>query len=458
MARRLVPSVLAVALVVLAVVVIAPGGESGHRFTVTVAEATNVVSGQAIRQAGAKVGQVVAIHPADHGHAAKLELELSDAAWPVPAGTKMELRWGGTANFSNRYIAVHPGHGTGSAVDAGGQFPAADFQVPVESDQMLAMFNRPARARLRRFFLEVGPAMKASRPGLRQTLRRGPAALDEASAVLGDLDADEVALRTLVRSGDDVVSAVDDAQPGLRDLLQGAAGTFDAIADESRSVEASLLQAPETLRSARVTLARADPTLDQARDVAVRVRPGVTELRRIARPLNDLLRGVRASGPDAVATLATTRRAVPDINALLDRVGGLAPQVGDAGRQSVAAMKCIRPFTPDIVAWFTNWGDFLSLTDGKDRILRAQVQSLTYTPGNNVPWGTDTEAKLASNMEYGFPRPPGTDAGQPWFLPACGAGPDALDPTKDPEIRPGSQVFDMPKLRAIVPAPAETSP
>jgi hypothetical protein len=34
-----------------------------------------------------------------------------------------------------------------------------------------------------------------------------------------------------------------------------------------------------------------------------------------------------------------------------------------------------------------------------------------------------------------MPRPPGWNEGKPWFLPQCGAGPDAVDPTKDPEDR-----------------------
>ena len=38
-----------------------------------------------------------------------------------------------------------------------------------------------------------------------------------------------------------------------------------------------------------------------------------------------------------------------------------------------------------------------------------------------------------SGKKFALPRPPGLTAGQPWFLPDCGAGPDALDPTKDRE-------------------------
>ncbi|MEA2273229.1 MAG: hypothetical protein QOI98_1937, partial [Solirubrobacteraceae bacterium] len=40
---------------------------------------------------------------------------------------------------------------------------------------------------------------------------------------------------------------------------------------------------------------------------------------------------------------------------------------------------------------------------------------------------------MKDRLKYAMPRPPGLNAGQPWFQPQCGAGPDSLDPSKDPE-------------------------
>jgi hypothetical protein len=36
-------------------------------------------------------------------------------------------------------------------------------------------------------------------------------------------------------------------------------------------------------------------------------------------------------------------------------------------------------------------------------------------------------------MQYAFPIPPGHLAGQPWFQPQCGIGPEVYDADKDPE-------------------------
>jgi hypothetical protein len=48
----------------------------------------------------------------------------------------------------------------------------------------------------------------------------------------------------------------------------------------------------------------------------------------------------------------------------------------------------------------------------------------------------DSKQIVASSLggfHYAMPRPPGLNAGHPEFLPQCGAGPDSLNPAKDPE-------------------------
>ncbi len=453
--RRAAPVVLLLAAALVAVVMLGGGDERMHRFTVKVGEATNVVDGQYIRQSGSVVGRIASIRPVDRGANALLELEVEDRVWPLPAEARMALRWSGTANFGNRYIELTPGRAGGSAVAEGGTFPTSRFKLPVDFDELLAAFPDVMRKDLRGMLAEAGPALSASKGGLRETLRVAPPALTEAAYVVRDLNADHRALRTLVRSTDSVLGAVQSSQPGVRELLDGAAGTFDAIADETAALQQGLDQAPGTLRNARRTLAIADGTLKQARTVVADLGPGVAQLRRTARPLSGVLATVRRVGPNATATLSTARRAVPDVDPLLGLMAERSPQLGRIGKEAVKALECIRPFTPDILSFFSNWGDFLSVTDGKDKLIRAQVQSYGPAFSNASPFNAAQAAKLFSGLEYGFPRPPGTNAGQPWFLPECGAGPDALDPNKDPEIRESSKVFDMPSLRAIQPVPAE---
>ena len=217
--------------------------------------------------------------------------------------------------------------------------------------------------------------------------------------------------------------------------MTGAAGTFDALAGETENIQATLDGAPAMLRDTRTTLARADRTLAGAADLADRVAPGVTEARRLAAPLSGVLDTVVDVGPDARVTLSSLRRAAPDLNPLLEHATKLMPQLGSIGKQAKPQLACVRPYTPEINSFGTNWGDWLSPVDGRDKYGRANVQSL-IPAAYNAQTGTSADAvKAFPGLAYAFPQPPGYSAGQPWFIPECGVGPESLDPSKDPESR-----------------------
>lgn len=423
---------------------LALGGSDRRSVFVEVDQIANMVPGQDIRAGGVRVGQVESIEAVDGGRRARVELGLEDDAWPLTTKSTLLLRWAGTANFSNRYVALDVGTAGGEPVPEGGELPSENFQVPVEFDSLLRTFGEDVRADLKESISTSGLALDRASAPLREVLDESPEAVHQAALLLEDIDADQQAVRALVTAGDRVLGAVDRAQPGMRELLSGASGTFAAMGAEADAMKETLARTPRMLARTRMTLARADTTLDEAQDVVERIAPGVKEVRRIAKPLDALLDGIVDVGPDARDTLADLRRATPDLDPLLARVTQQSPQLESIGRQTVENMKCIRPYTPDVMSFFSNWGDFFSVPDGRDKLIRAQVQNYLPAPSNTMPLTAGQLAELHPTIEYGFPRPPGANAGQPWFLPECGAGPDALDPDEDPEARPFADVMKIP--------------
>jgi len=417
----------------LIVIVFTGGGGSGHRLTATVGEATNLIAGQELRSGGAAIGTIEDITTIDHGAKAKLTLRVKDSAWPLPQGTRFVVRYGGTAAFYNRHIRVDSGPASAPPLADGAAIPAKDFVVPVEVDQLLAVFDDDVRRDLKSFVNRSGVALDAAQPGLEKTLEKTPAALEQGRAVVGDLVDDRGALDQTLRSTDRVVDSIRRADPGLSELLSGAAGTFAAIADRHRELATTLDRLPAMLQQTQSTLRTAQHTVADVGELARRIGPGVRTLRATAKPLDDLLASVQAIAPDAIATLSTVRRATPDLNKLLRRATTVSPQLGSIGDKSVENLGCIRPWTPEIVGLLVTWADFMSWSDGKDKVLRAQIQNYLPANYNAVPMTPAQIAGVHPGLRYGFPRPPGFLAGQPWFQPQCGAGPDAIDPAKDQE-------------------------
>jgi ABC-type transporter Mla subunit MlaD len=420
-----------------------------HRLSTTVPDATNVVRGQLIREAGQRVGEIRSVTPVNGGRAVRLELAFEDAAWPLPRGSRFTLRWGGTVSYDNRYIALKRGPAGTPTLPERATLTRAQFRVPVEFDQLLSAFTPKVRRDTRTLLNRGGIAFGSAEPALRRTLSSAPPALAQLNGVIGDLNADTRSLDTLVRATGSVVDAVQRANPGIGALVQDAATTFTATASQVSALQTTLQRTPHTLIAARATLAHADGTLTSAGDLAQKLAPGVSQVRKIAAPLNHVLGTVVDVGPDAEATLRTARRSTPTVNQVLDKATALSPAIASIGTQTVKQVKCIRPYTPDIIAFFTNWGDFLSATDGRDKYIRATVQQFLPSPTNVSTNNSADIAKAWPGLRYAFPRPPGYNAGQTWFLPECGAGPDALNPAKDPESRTYNPLGRAPRLELI---------
>jgi virulence factor Mce-like protein len=428
---RLAPAALVVAVVAL-VVVLSSGGGTGHRVTVLAPSATWMMPGLEVRVAGRVVGSVTAAAPTKAG-TARLELSIDDSrAWPLPAGTKAQIRWAGTIGFTNRYVELDPGKPSRSWVPDGGVISGRDVVPSVELDQLTGLFNAGTRAELKTMLDNAGPALAAAQAGLSGSLDSAPAALQQARAVLQELGAAPGELSTLVSSADSVVHAAQSSNPGVGQLVSGAATTLSATAAQADALGRMLAEMPGTLDSANGTLRHADTTLGSANSLLQALSPGVSQVRRLAAPLNNLLGTVVAVGPDAYYTLASVRRAVPDLNPLLDRARTLMPQIESVGRQGATELACIRPYAPEAAGLASTWVDFLQYGDKTDKYARVNGGAYPYL-ASETPVTTAQIVKLFPGLKYVFPAPPGQAAGQPWLIPSCGVGPDALDPSKDPE-------------------------
>lgn len=428
--------VLAALLVAFAVVVIvvATGGDDRHRLEVRVPDATNVIAGQEIRQGGVVVGEVGSIESVDAGRAARVELRFEDDGWPLTDRSVLRLRWGGTITYANRYLSLER-PGGGRPLPDGGTLPADRFKVPVEFDQLLTTFDSALREDLSRMFDRAGAAFALSEEPLQEALRedRAPAAVREAGAVFSELNASSRVLRSLARSGDRVTAAVREANPTIGDLVSHASTTFDALAAEADGVRATLEEVPGTLTTARTTLGRAETTLGKTGELTRELAPGVSELRKVTDPLAQVLRTVDRVAPEATTTLATLREAAPDLDELVSRATVAMPRLAKIGAEGEEAARCIRPYSPEIAGFFSTWNSFTANTDKRNKYVRLQLQAHPFP--NATPMTSAQVVEALPSLEYAFPRVPGWDGGQPWFHEECGAGPDALDPTKDPLAR-----------------------
>jgi virulence factor Mce-like protein len=399
-------------------------------------------SGLKVRAAGVQVGRVTRVDVTSDNQA-RLELRIdNNRVWPLPAGTKARLRWGGTAKFSDRYVELVPAAsgpplGDGAVLRGVDTTRPDDFvSTPTEFDEVFGIFTPRTRKDLKAMLDVGGASLTQTAPQLRRSLDRSPPALEESAALLGDLDADPKALDTLVRSSDRVVDAIHSSEPDVGRLVSAAGTTFGAIDGESQELSVAIDRMPATLTAARKTMSHADRTLVSAAGLARRLDPGVAEVKRIARPLTDVLSTVVVVGPDVRQKLATVRRALPDLDPLVDRARSQMPAIASIGKRADHLLECIRPYAPELMGFFQNWSSgFSRHPDGGDGFIDAAVGTFPWTNGD--PRTTGELNKTFPAITSPFLTPPGMIGGQPWWQPQCGSTPErSLDPTKDIDNMP----------------------
>jgi ABC-type transporter Mla subunit MlaD len=391
-----------------------------------------MIPGLQVRAAGRVVGTVTSAEPTKTG-AARVGLHITDSRlWPLPTGTIAQFRWAGTIAFTNRYVELVVPRPNGGWIRDGGVISGQDVVSSVELDQLTNLFDTRGRRDLKTLLDSGGPALANAQRGLTDTLATAPAALQQAQAALQELGADPGALNTLVSSADRVVHAAQSSNPGVSQLVSGAATTFGALATQADALGRLLAEMPGTLDTTDGALHHADSALRTANTLLQTLSPGVDRVRQLASPLNDLLSTVVGVGPDAMSTLTSVHNAVPDLNPLLDRASALMPTVESVGRQGARELACIRPYAPEAAGLASTWVGFIQYGDKTDKYARVNGGAYPYL-SSETPLSTAQIVKLFPHLRYVFPAPPGEVAGQPWFIPSCGVGPDSLNASKDPE-------------------------
>jgi len=424
---RIVP-IAALAACVIALVVILSGGSS-HTLYAGFDNVNQIAEGQEVHVAGRVVGQVAGIELVDGQARAKLELD--DEVWPLPKGTTARVRWGSTTSYLSRYIEVYPGKdGAGELKD--GAFLSRN-QSSFELDEAFRVFRGKTDDQTRALLDDLGDALHGQGDDLKRGVAAAPRGLNAAADLVRELSADEERLRTLAVAGDRTTSALAAQAGDLRELVTSAAATIEEFAEHTRAQQLALDRAPRTFRESTSTLARLDTSLGKLDALVTDIRPGAPALGAMARTARGTLATLRRVAPLATSTLNRGTAASPPLKRLFDVATPFFPQAKAALDTFNPMLACLRPYAPEIAGFLETWTGQIKNYDAQGHYARSFPLTVmpALLPGTfNKP---AQALKLQPGLSYAMPRPPGLNAGKPWFQPQCGAGEDALDPTKDPE-------------------------
>jgi virulence factor Mce-like protein len=405
-----------------------------HELKAAFAAGLSLSPGLDVQVDGVDVGKITSVDYVDGQ--ALVGLGIRDATvWPLHRGTTAEIRFGTTVGNGTRTVQLHPGPASAPAIPDGGALGLKDTVSPVELDQFFDTMDKPTRASLQQALGGTADALAGGRGArLGEGIAASGGGLDAVGGVLHDLALEHDALARLLVNADRATQTLDARRPVIADLLGVAATTFDAFARNTEGVRDAIAGLPGTLRETRSTFARVNrsvPGLDAlVRDVA----PGAKALRTLAPAAVPAVRELRATAALGDGVLRSATAHAPTVTRLLDKGGPFLAKAGGVAQDLAPAVACVRPYAPEIAGFLSTWTGWAQNYDATGHYARTQILQ-GPTSVNSSPLTSAQLVATIPGLKYAMPRPPGLNEGQPLFLPECGAGPDALDPAKDPEAR-----------------------
>ncbi|MHB8658348.1 MAG: MlaD family protein [Solirubrobacteraceae bacterium] len=333
-------------LVVMVAVFLAYNANAGLPFVPTrelkvdIADGSNLVVGNDVREGGFRVGLVSAMRPVvlrDGQVGAQLTLKLNKSSGLVPVDSRVSINPRSVLGI--KFLSIYRGSSSRVFSD-GGTVPIAQTSVPVQLDDVFKTFNPRTRAAVQRDLVGGGDALTGRGSAINDTLSALPSLLGHLQPVARYLSQPSSQLAGFLGAVNGFMGALAPVAQVNARLFTDMARTFEAISRDPRALEATISESPSTLAVSTDSLRSQQPFLVDLTTFGGSFAPATAELRAalpdinsalevgartLARTpaLNSRLQGVMS----ALRTLALAPGTNQALNGLTDTVGILNPVV-----------------------------------------------------------------------------------------------------------------------------------
>jgi phospholipid/cholesterol/gamma-HCH transport system substrate-binding protein len=375
-ARAAAAGALALA-VALAVWLLLLKGDGGTPYTLLFESAGQLVKDDDVQVGGRRIGSVKAIELTDDNRAA-IKITVQDPYAPLREGTQAVIRLTSLSGVANRYIALTPAPGDAKELPEGATLRSDATTDVVDLDQIFNTLDDRTRGDLADVIKGFAAQYQGKGDAAGQSAKYFNPVLSSSRRLVQQVTQDEGALTRFLVNSSRAVTAIAERRNDLSALVGNANATAAAIGQENAALARALGLLPTTLRRANTTFVNLRATLDdldvlvaESKPATKDLAPFLRELRPLvaaARPtIRDLRTLVRRDGPDNDLVEATQK---------LPKLQRVATPAFRNGREALVkaqpVLEFARPYTPDLVGWFRDFGQGSSNYDANGHFARIQ--------------------------------------------------------------------------------------
>jgi phospholipid/cholesterol/gamma-HCH transport system substrate-binding protein len=293
----------------------AGGTDPTYRVDAIFDSTANLIPGQDVKIAGARVGQVSDIHLTDE-RKARVEMSVEEGFAPFRADAECTIR--PQSLIGEKFIDCNPGTPDQAPLaegdDGAPTVPLENTHSPVDLDLVFAALREPYAQRLAIILNELGTGVAGRAEDMNAAIRRANPALQEINDVLRILDRDRAALGRVVEQSDRVIAELAHRRGQVTSFIDRS----DRVARQVAGRRGELGQ----------TLERLPPLLDE-------LEPTADRLAALASDATPTLHDLRRAEPGAEALLADFDPVADAARPALKRLA----ETSEVGRRAVRAAR-----------------------------------------------------------------------------------------------------------------------
>ncbi|WP_435769040.1 MlaD family protein [Nocardioides sp. SYSU DS0651] len=396
------PIRLAALAAVLALVVVALklAGSDPYRLQVVTPAADQTFVGARVLLSGERVGEISEVGVRDGK--AVLTVEVDDDHAPLPAGTTARIKW--ESVLGARVVELTAGRDGNEDLPSGHLLAVSEN---VEVDDLLAMLDAPTRRKIKALLGQLRATLEGNEGDLNKTLQEAGPTIQALGEVLRAVGRDGAAIKKIVTQLSQVADTVASRDDRLSSSVRDLNAMLVAVAQKQGDLSRTLKRLPQTIDTATQTLGNVAGPVDSARALLRGLKPSTSQLPGITKDLGPVLASARPALAEVPPTLEYADQLLARTPALASSLRELLPDLDSALEQANPMVAFLRPYTPELAGWLSNWVGIFGSQNAKGNYARALITASASSlddvlPG--VPPGQQQDARPA----------PGSIAKQPW--------------------------------------------
>ena len=367
-------------------------GDGGTQYTLLFQNAGQLVKDDDVQVGGRRVGAVEDIELTDDNQAA-VRISVQEPYAPLREGTQAVIRLTSLSGVANRYIALTPAPGDADELPEGATLSAEATTDVVDLDQIFNTLDRRTRGDLSDVIKGFATQYDGKGEQAGESAEYFNPLLSSSRRLVQEVTEDEGALTRFLVNTSRAAGAIAERRDDLSSLVGNANATAAAIGEENAALARALGLLPTTLRRANTTFVNLRATLDDLDVLVAESKPATKDLAPFLRELRPLVADARPT----IRDLRTLVRRPGDDNDLVEatrklpRLQRVASPAFRSGRQALEkaqpVLEFARPYTPDLVGWFRDFGQGAANYDANGHFARIQPIFNAFSFGSNPAGG-----------------------------------------------------------------------